>query len=571
MTGEIINEIERILIVCVERINRICIRIEHFEYDTALREIPLFTKNIQTLLQKVVETETELREMDLLPDYSYLIACISEINEAQENGDFVYLDDVLHCKLYPFFSNLLIMYQQVWEYREQGALEANLEALKELQPELYELLLKIKDNIELSPDYLFESTNSGMQTIKKLEAGGSYYIYSNDNPRANIVRWTKNELKLSDDELHKAEIREYHVLGFDLGYVYMGLDYHTKGLYPIHCYETDPAMLIYALSLRDYSGAFKRNLVLHLDPLLTEFASHMKEKQSKVLLYPPRVRMIENAEIRSSYMKYLVAQSSVREQAVLLNGNFIKNQSMDDVKNVDSLSGCFAGKDIYIVAAGPSLDKNFMELKEVAKEDNALIVATGTVFRKLMKAGIRPDYVIISEANERVKGQIDGFENENVPMLLLSTATHVLYTTYQGPKYKIYQYEFAPAEKAAIEEGCRLYMTGGSVSTTACDVAIRLGAGRIIFLGLDLAFTDDLSHSLDTSRRDFVDSGNLTMILGYDGKEVKADSKFMLYIDWFKRRLKMDDIDKIEIIDATEGGAIIPGMKCMTLAEAISG
>lgn len=571
MTGDIINEIEGILILSVERINRMRIRIEHFEYDTALREMSIFTRNIQTFLQRIAEAEAELREMDLLPDYNYLIACVSEMNEAQANSDFVLLEDILHCKLYPFFSNLLIMYQQVWEYRVEGALEANLEALKETQPDLYELLLKIKDNSELSSDYLVEITNSGMQTLKKLEAGAGYYIYSNDNPRANIMRWTKNELKLSDNELREAEVREYHVLGFDLGYIYMGIDYHTKGLYPVHCYETDPAMLIYALRLRNYSGAIKRNLVLHLDPLLTEFASHMKEKHSKVFLYPPRVRMIENPEIRSSYMKYLTAQNSVREQAVLLNGNFYKNQNMQDVQNVDSLSACFAGKDVYIVAAGPSLDKNFMELKKVEKREDSLILATGTVFRKLMNAGIRPDYVIISEANERVKAQIAGYENENVPMLLLSTATHVLYTIYQGAKYKIYQYEFAPAERAAAGEECNLYMTGGSVSTTACDVAIRMGAGRIIFLGLDLAFTDGLAHSLDTSRRDYIDNGNLTMIPGYDGKEVQADVKFMLYIDWFKRRLKMDDVREIEIIDATEGGAIVPGMKCMTLAEVIAG
>lgn len=571
MTGDMINEIEKILIVSVERINRMRIQIEHFEYDTALREMSIFTRNIQTFLQRIVEAEAELREMDFLPDYNYLIACVSEMNEAQENSDFVLLEDILHCKLYPFFSNLLIMYQQVWEYRTENALEANLETLKEMQPDLYELLLKIKDNSELSSDYLLENTNSGMKTLKKLEAGGGYYIYSNDNPRANVMRWTKYELKLSDDELREAEVREYHVLGFDLGYVYMGVDYYTKGLYPVHCYETDPAMLIYALRLRNYSGSIKRNLVLHLDPLLTEFASHVKEKHSKVLLYPPRVRMIENAEIRSSYMKYLTAQNSVREQAVLLSGNFYKNQSRQDVQNVDCLSACFAGKDVYIVAAGPSLDKNFMELKKVEKREDSLILATGTVFRKMMNAGIRPDYVIISEANERVKAQIAGYENENVPMLLLSTATHVLYTTYKGAKYKIYQYEFSPAERAAAGEKCNLYMTGGSVSTTACDVAIRLRAGRIIFLGLDLAFTDGLAHSLDTSRRDYIDNGNLTMIPGYDGKEVQADVKFMLYIDWFKRRLKMDDVREIEIIDATEGGAIIPGMKIMKLSEAMTG
>ena len=60
-----------------------------------------------------------------------------------------------------------------------------------------------------------------------------------------------------------------------------------------------------------------------------------------------------------------MAEVSMKDQAVLLNGNFYKNRKEEIAGNVDALADRFAGKDVYIVAAGPSLDKNFMLLKDI--------------------------------------------------------------------------------------------------------------------------------------------------------------------------------------------------------------
>lgn len=53
---------------------------------------------------------------------------------------------------------------------------------------------------------------------------------------------------------------------------------------------------------------------------------------------------------------------------------------------MDVLGRVFAGKDVFIVAAGPSLDKNIELLRE--RSDKSIILATGTVFQKLMRLGM---------------------------------------------------------------------------------------------------------------------------------------------------------------------------------------
>ena len=144
---------------------------------------------------------------------------------------------------------------------------------------------------------------------------------------------------------------------------------------------------------------------------------------------------------------------------------------------------------MYIVAAGPSLDLNFKRLKEV--KNKGIILATGTVFRKLISADIIPDYLIVTDANARVYKQIAGYEDYDIPMLFLSTAYYGFASNYKGKKYIICQKDYRKAEELASQLDLHCFLTGGSVSTTALDIGITFKCRRIIFLGLDLAYTNN--------------------------------------------------------------------------------
>jgi hypothetical protein len=248
----------------------------------------------------------------------------------------------------------------------------------------------------------------------------------------------------------------------------------------------------------------------------------------------------------------------------LLKGNFERNIKNCDTY-VDELKEAFQGKDLYIAAAGPSLDKNYLKLKEV--KDKGIILATGTVFKKLLKAGIIPDYVLVTDPNARVYKQIAGEEDSKVPMLILSTAYYGFAANYKGKKYLVLQKDFQRAEKYAAEKGLELISTGGSVSTTALDIGITYGCRRIIFAGLDLAYTDGYAHASGTSRRKAADFDNLLQVEDIYGKLVYTNRSLNMFRLWIENRI--NNVKGIEFIDATEGGAKIKGMRTARLEDVI--
>ena len=109
--------------------------------------------------------------------------------------------------------------------------------------------------------------------------------------------------------------------------------------------------------------------------------------------------------------------------------------------------------------------------------------------------GITMDYIIITDPKEISNRQIQGVEHMEVPMILLSTATKGVARYYKGEKYMLCQKGFPDAEQYACERGLPLFETGGSVATTALDLCVRFDVNKIIFIGLDMAYTGNKNHA----------------------------------------------------------------------------
>jgi hypothetical protein len=132
---------------------------------------------------------------------------------------------------------------------------------------------------------------------------------------------------------------------------------------------------------------------------------------------------------------------------------------------------------------------------------------------------------------------------------------------------------------------------GPSIANTAFDLACKLGADPIIFVGQDLAFTNDATHAEGTHLRgvrgfdysisnpvhklsEATDSPEkqslrrLKWVEGPDGDKVQTDSKMLSYLHWFEERVH-ELGDTRTVINATEGGALIRGTKVLTLEETL--
>lgn len=113
-----------------------------------------------------------------------------------------------------------------------------------------------------------------------------------------------------------------------------------------------------------------------------------------------------------------------------------------------------------------------------------------------------------------------------------------------------------------------LYRTGGSVATTALDLGIRMKCASIVFIRLDLAYTNHQTHANNTRDKMFVDKVGNRQVLSVDGNIIDTGKNIDSYRKWIERRIV--DEKSIKMIDATEGGALIHGMENKSLSEVLN-
>ena len=259
----------------------------------------------------------------------------------------------------------------------------------------------------------------------------------------------------------------------------------------------------------------------------------------------------------------------MKQDTIGMNGNILEENFNENILNydffVDELFGKNTNKPLFIVAAGPSLDKNVGELAKVSK--GGTILAVGRAVRTLLKHNIYPDYIIITDPSEKLYSmQLEGLDID-VPIIVLSTCDKNVMNKYKGRKYIALQRGFDKAEKYAKDKKVNLVETGGSVATTALDIAIKMKSNPIVFVGQDLAYTENKTHSKETFSKNTVDSNSLREVQDINGNIVKTSKNLYIYLRWIQNRIEKEE--NIDFIDATEGGARIKGTKVMKLSQII--
>lgn len=230
---------------------------------------------------------------------------------------------------------------------------------------------------------------------------------------------------------------------------------------------------------------------------------------------------------------------------------------------------------VIIVSAGPSLNKNIMDLKKA--QGKACIIATDTAMKPLLNAGIIPHMFMI------VDGLKPGvlFDHKDISKVAMVTMTGVSVEPMRRHKGKKFFYYSGSGleQRMLLELGGKEgrdrtlpnFVTGGSVATSAYSLGVFMGATTIILVGQDLAMTGNRTHADGTFRDKMeeidLNSGEYFEVEAVDGGTVLTRDDFKLYLDWFEKYIK--EWSHITTVDATEGGALIHGSKVMTLKNAI--
>lgn len=221
-----------------------------------------------------------------------------------------------------------------------------------------------------------------------------------------------------------------------------------------------------------------------------------------------------------------------------------------------------------IVSAGPSLNKNIIDLRKA--KNRAFIVAVDTAVKPLVKAGIIPDLYVIVDGLKPVE-LLDFDEAKQIPLMPSITSAKRVLAHHTGKKIFYNEGQMLAYNLLAMNGiSFSSVACGGSVACSAFSLVYKLGFERIILVGQDLAMTGNKTHADGTfkEKMDEIDTSHCLMVEGNCEKEVPTRGDFKLYLDWFNYYIA--GCEGIHVINATEGGAKIQNTEIMTLKDAIA-
>lgn len=245
--------------------------------------------------------------------------------------------------------------------------------------------------------------------------------------------------------------------------------------------------------------------------------------------------------------------------------------------NIRCLKGQYPSCPAFIVANGPSLDKNIQKLKDI--KGRGLIICMESASIPLLKNGITPDVLAVIE---RIKASyIFHFQNicypDDIALLGLAVADPRIFATFPGEKIPVYRDKEIVNQwiSEKIGDGC-VIDAGANVSHLAVELALYMGANPVILVGQDYAYgPGQVTHSKDSvyseekgrKSSELIQSRPTMVTEGSQGSPVYSNE---LWLN-FKKGLEMKIAQHTEItfINATEGGAKIIGTTCAKLEDAI--
>ncbi|OFW76462.1 MAG: hypothetical protein A2201_06535 [Alicyclobacillus sp. RIFOXYA1_FULL_53_8] len=246
---------------------------------------------------------------------------------------------------------------------------------------------------------------------------------------------------------------------------------------------------------------------------------------------------------------------------------------------LSSLRNAFAGKPAFVVANGPSLDKNIELLRDV--KGYGLILAAESALKPCLKRDIVPDAVCVVERtpNSYTVHFKDADLPKDLTLIGLTLMDPRIPANFQGNWLPVFRAFESTSQwiRESIGEELSNFSGGGSSAHLAFEFALWVGANPIIFVGQDLAFGPEKStHSKFSSYSEaylsqqvaVLQSQPVFMVKGVEGQPVETIKTWYEFKSWFERQISLHP--ETNFIDATEGGAYIEGTSLMTLAEVIS-
>ena len=296
-------------------------------------------------------------------------------------------------------------------------------------------------------------------------------------------------------------------------------------------------------------------------------------------IFPKQISEVLH-KVDKVYDDMMVTWNTVRRYTDVAGENLIYNmRHMLHGYNVSQLQGILEGNiPAFIISAGPSLNKNIDELKNIGKK--GCIIAVDTAIKPLLNRGIIPDFFVIVDGKKPTELMNHPMVSQ-IPLVTCNIVAKGIMDLHTGKKF--YYSSDNPLEELIYKEvrnktGSAKYLypqglaTGGSVANSAFALANYMNASEIILVGQDLALTNNKTHADGTFQEKMniitkAESKDTFLVDGIRGNKVLTRGDFDRYRKWFEDYIS--DNNMKHVIDATQGGAKIHGTKIKTLKQTI--
>lgn len=381
------------------------------------------------------------------------------------------------------------------------------------------------------------------------------------------------------------------IAGFGLGYLTEYLLKNTR--HRIIVFEHTGEILDFATKHRDIDAILKNQRVFFFKGDINTLTSQLDSRNIRELnyvihrpyfqLFPDVYSQLEG--ILTAYLskKQINRATLKRFQKVWLK-NIIRNSaSYFSLPGIGIFDGQFEKKPAVIVGAGPSLGKSLPELKK--NQDRFLIISTDTALPMLYENGIKADMVVSVDPQEKNAYYLLYSPCKDAVLVADASASYLGLIKYNPGNAVLFDSIFPAYETLASYWGDKgKLLSGGSVSTTAFDLARYLKCDPIVFIGQDLSFSKKHTHFRGNvleeqfyhrtgrfntfenyNSRSLVMSDRIEMT-GINGAKVITDRKFLTFLDWFKREIRST---RARVINATPEGVILEGAEHLSLGKVI--
>lgn len=398
---------------------------------------------------------------------------------------------------------------------------------------------------DLDEDYRVESTACGWMTL--FHKGTGYYLHSNNDPMAEAACLVNDRYEVAKSS--------YIIWGCGLGYHIYQLYQRTQGAVPIRVYEPDKRVVDYATQYGVLSWIPEGVIELITDNCAKEFIRQTENKKNGILVHVPSMKTFTDATWRQSLEEAYIQYNAGYESKQEITFNFCRNKELQ-LPDISKLDTSNLKEEMVVIAAGPSFDHVVEQVRQWQGEKT--LIAVGTIYRRLLAEGIRPDYVVVMDPYETTYKQFEGIEEREIPLLMNILSHWKIARNYQGPKYTMcVEWDGCGLMEYAKENEYPIWLSGGTVTALAIEFAIQYHAKAIYLAGVDLAYPAGVSHAMGTNQRSICSTDGMMEIRGVRGQKVYTDYLFSMYRQWLEARIA--NTKGIRFYNMSDVGAHIEG------------